>query len=440
MMIPTVCTMAFALLALALPSKVHGSAAIELRPAKPVGGSPRSVEPGYNISLYYEGPASAAIGAHVVAQMKYPSILLENIQGLSTVDCSASGVTLQFGNSQVYADALQTWPSSSFYLFTNHLGDCDTEKERGLYLVDSFSSDESTLKIIASAHGDLLDKSASAVSISFDSAERRLSQRDLNAEIGVDWRGSLVNTSYLSLNVTNAHLSAALRVNGNIDLDITKLSTTNVTLDLSLDLLAELQVSALAHASFSKDVYNYNWKPLSISSFTIPGILDLGPSLSLGLGVEFATRGQIGLNTELSTKLIGGGVHLDFLNSSNTKVTAWEPTHEASTNISIPIDAQLNPYVGVEVAIGIVLFSGLVDLNAGIDTRASVVNEVSIDGTFSLDSETGVTFPQPAGACLNGAWFASDFVFGVWGFVTQFYRRSLWNISVPIYHTKCLEF
>ena len=85
--------------------------------------------------------------------MKYPSIVLEDIDDITSVDCSLNSVTLKFSTATVFTSMQSAWWSiGKFVMITNHMGDCDVELERGMFLVSSVSFDNRTLIATATSH------------------------------------------------------------------------------------------------------------------------------------------------------------------------------------------------------------------------------------------------------------------------------------------------
>jgi hypothetical protein len=84
--------------------------------------------------------------------MKYPSVLLEDILSVQSVVCSDAGIVVTFNDAAGYEKSITEWPASGdFILFTNHLGNCDAEFDRGLFLVGGLTFDEAMLTITATA-------------------------------------------------------------------------------------------------------------------------------------------------------------------------------------------------------------------------------------------------------------------------------------------------
>jgi len=85
--------------------------------------------------------------------------MLEDIDAITNVDCSANSVALTFSNSTTFAYTKQMWVGK-FIMVTNHMGDCDVELERGVFLVDSLDFDDTSL--VATAHSQMTDVSSVA--------------------------------------------------------------------------------------------------------------------------------------------------------------------------------------------------------------------------------------------------------------------------------------
>lgn len=89
---------------------------------------------------------------NITLNMNYPTVILENIDAVSTVDCSDTSVAVTFNDTASYEATLSDWyADGDFVLITNHLGDCDAELERGFFLTEKLSWDNSTLVVTASA-------------------------------------------------------------------------------------------------------------------------------------------------------------------------------------------------------------------------------------------------------------------------------------------------
>lgn len=107
-----------------------------------------------NLTLLYgsKDPTTPDANAEISLQMKWPSVLLEEISAVKNVVCSDSSVAVTFADVAAYEMSVVKWPPIGKFIFvTNHLGNCDVEFERGLFLVASMTFDKSSLRVIAMA-------------------------------------------------------------------------------------------------------------------------------------------------------------------------------------------------------------------------------------------------------------------------------------------------
>jgi hypothetical protein len=114
----------------------------------------KNIVPKSNLTLHYgsNDTSTPDSNARISLQMKVPSVVLEEIVSVHSVVCSDTGVVVTFDDLAGYEKSMKEWPSSGdFVLFTNHLGNCDSEFERGLFLVGGLAFDETTLTVVATA-------------------------------------------------------------------------------------------------------------------------------------------------------------------------------------------------------------------------------------------------------------------------------------------------
>ncbi|RAH46324.1 uncharacterized protein BO95DRAFT_361744 [Aspergillus brunneoviolaceus CBS 621.78] len=402
--------------------------------------SQTGIAPEKDITLYYQAASQPLTAATVDAQMKLPTVVLEEITTISSVSCSADAVEVVFSSTADYQRSVSAWPSSSFILLTNHLGNCDAENERGVYLVDSSTVGSANNTITAQTTRSSFRDQAQSISVLFSASAVASRKRDWTISVSDEWSGELIDTKDLAIDVQDVSLSTTLDLSGGMELDVTNSTATSLYLELDLALLAQLNVSAQATAAYSTDLWSYTYDALSVSAFEITGILSVGPSLTLGVGVEFGVTGEANITAALSTQITSGTIYLDLLHSGASTSSGWTPTQTASATLSGEVDAQLNPFADVELAVGVNVLDGLLEVSAGVEARAEVVNSFSVAGAADVSSTTGVTAVTGTGACSNGYWFTSDFVFDVDAFVTGLYSVTLYTVTLPIFATDCLAF
>ncbi|GAQ05466.1 hypothetical protein ALT_2787 [Aspergillus lentulus] len=402
-----------------------------------------SIEPVSAISLYYEAVNSSSIGALVQADLQLPSIVLEDVNDLSSVTCTADSVTVTFNSTTTFNQAYTSWPRSDLLLVTNHLGHCDAEAERGIYHAASLLFDASTLTMTATTSKTNLQGQAKTVTIAFGHPVPSQHKRELSTNIDLAWSGDLIRTNGLTIHANHATLDAAITIDGVIAYNVVTQTATTLGLDIAVALDATLGLSLSAAGSFLRNVYTYRWSPVEAAGFSIPGILTVGPMLDLNVGVDTGMNGTAEVTSNM-TMATNGLYHLNLLNMTDSSARSVAPTGTTTSTMDTAADMQLDPFVGAEVGVTVNLFDGLLDLSSGLAARATVVNVFNVDAKMVVGDDGNVTLvPPPAdgsGGCENGYWFTSDFWFNVTARMTALVTMDLYHLDMPMMKTACIAF
>ncbi|KAJ5734162.1 hypothetical protein N7493_002948 [Penicillium malachiteum] len=400
-----------------------------------------SVSPSRHVSLPYQSENSSAV-AQVDADFNLLTLNLEDVASVSSVDCSTTSVTITFSSESAYEDSLSYWPSSDFLLLTNHLGDCDTDSKRGVYKASSVSFDEDTLSVVATTTQTSFSDHIEYFSVQFNSSAplsgRKRRDFSVSDTLDYDWSGELIDLDDLEIDVYSSTLTATIDLSGAIDYNSTT-EAYNGYLEFDLGFVGDIDVQAYAKASYSDDLYDYTVADVSVSAIDIDDIIKIGPTIELSLGVEFAITGSANVTADVTMEVTDGKIYIDLLESSGSYTSGWTPTYTADANLTTEVDAELNPYVELDLSIGIDILD-VVDISVGIEATAEIVNEFSVDGDFSLSSTTGASLTDGSGSCSNGYWYACDFVFDIEAYVTDIWSDTLYEVTVPIYETECIAF
>lgn len=119
----------------------------------------QNIVPSKNISMNWGAQGNGLV--NVSLEMNHPTVLLEEIDGIATVDCESTSVSITFSDKDAFDEALEDWSDDdSFILVTNHLGDCDAENERGFFLAQSITSDSDSLTVVASGEKSDIESTA----------------------------------------------------------------------------------------------------------------------------------------------------------------------------------------------------------------------------------------------------------------------------------------
>ncbi|KAF7116926.1 hypothetical protein CNMCM5793_005556 [Aspergillus hiratsukae] len=403
-----------------------------------------SLEPASAISLYYQAVNSSSIGAVVQADLQLPSMVLEDVNDISSVTCSAESVTVTFNSTTTFHQAYTSWPRSHLLLVTNHLGNCDAEAERGIYHAASLLFDPSTLTITAATSKTNLQAQAKTVTIAFghSAPSQRKRKRELPNGVHLAWSGDLIRTTGLTIHANQATLDAAITIDGIVAYNVETKTAISAGIDIALALDSGLSISTSAAGSFLRNVYTYKWSPIESAGFSIPGILDVGPLLDLNVGVDMGMNGSANVSSNM-TMATNGLFHLDLLNMTDSTARGVAPTATSTSSMDTAADMQLDPFVGAEVGVTLNLFEGLLDLSSWLGARATVVNVMNVDADMVVGPDGNVTMVPPAdgtSGCENGYWFTSDFWFNVTARMTALTTMDLYHLDMPMVQTECILF
>ncbi|KAH7381060.1 hypothetical protein BKA64DRAFT_685577 [Cadophora sp. MPI-SDFR-AT-0126] len=423
---------------LSAASSVQNAAAVPASKVQPI-------VPQTNITLGYSSiNVTDQMSALIQATMKLPSVLLEDIDSISSVDCSTDSVAVKFANQADFEESFADWPSSNFILFTNHLGDCDTDNERGLYVVSSVAFDNATFTVTASSKKSTFDEQTDEMTIEYTKpADTGVSKREITQTWFGDFPGNLILNDdplkkSLSISVNEPKLGGNIAVSGHLHFSWLKLKATSFYVDVDLGLSASANVKVSAGLSYDNDVYTFSPASITVSAFSIPGILDVGPALAFTMGVEVAASGTVEISADLSATISNGKAHIDFLDSKNTVTSGWDPVYTHAVNVSAAVEAQVNPFVELTAEMAVSFLGGLLDLSSGVRARPTLINVFSLNAQFNIDNANNVTIPASTDeTCVNGLWFSNAFDFIVTAFVTQFYEIEVYRLDVPIYKSGC---
>lgn len=109
-----------------------------------------AVAPTTSVNLDYGLDSEPMV--HVELEMQIPTVLLEDVASIKNVSCSSGSLSVFFTTSDGFEAAVATWVGKGdLVFFTNHLGGCDAEVERGIFKVNKVSGDKETLTILAQA-------------------------------------------------------------------------------------------------------------------------------------------------------------------------------------------------------------------------------------------------------------------------------------------------
>jgi hypothetical protein len=242
---------------------------------------------------------------------------------------------------------------------------------------------------------------------------------------------------YLDVIADTANVSSSITFSGKLRYSILKAKVYELSFDVDTYASAELGLTINVTAPYSQNVV-YDPAPLTYSIVNVPGIVTLGPALDFDIGVNLSANAAAVLTTDLGVKIADGNFHLDFLDSSNTSATGWTPVFTAQANISEKASVSVNPYVDITVMLQFELLGGLIDLSGGVTAQPKFNNDFVlsasqvINGTSDGTSIDGSVTQPDTEECAQGLSISSEFEFSVIAFVTQWWRETVYSVTVPV--------
>lgn len=103
-----------------------------------------NLSPSMYATLYYASPSGSTI-LQVTYYMLYPQVTLENAYKIAKVTCFGNTLTVKVTTAAAF-NIVSQWPTKNFILITNS-GSCNSASQRGVYMVNSYTTDVSSLTI-----------------------------------------------------------------------------------------------------------------------------------------------------------------------------------------------------------------------------------------------------------------------------------------------------
>ncbi|KAI7788291.1 isoamyl alcohol [Diaporthe eres] len=417
----------------------------------PVPTKPDSLVPQTNVSLDYGLNNTDLAAVNVTLSTNHPTILLETISNLTTVDCSSDSVAITFNNAEDLNDAYTQWSShEKLLLITNHMGDCDTEFERGFFLAGTYTSDASSLTLTATAEKTDVNSASSYMKTQFHGLPAASSVDPTKRDIIIDPdKLTYSNTwnlpsqvlyeydPYVKVTAQSGQLDLSVELSGYLEFDVGALSLDALHVDFETairsDLVLELGVTAPYNNTFA-----YSPDALVYYIVNVPGIITFGPELLFSVGADLDVAAAVDVVLDVGAEVANGTVHIDFVDWNSTAAAGWEPTYHANVSLSEKATVAVSPFVSFTVGVEFELLGGALDLSGGLTPKASFPTTVTLDAGQDIGAGSGenTTVTQPGGdsaaACTNGAAVVSDFEFSLTAFVTQWYNQVIYDVKVPI--------
>lgn len=431
---------------------LHTNITTDLRPvltSSIQAGNLSNANPSTTVEMSYGDDIDALV--NVALAMSYPSVLLEDIDAVTSVVCTDSSVSVTFESAASFKFCTSAWnieksDSEALVIITNHMGNCDAEHERGIFYATSTSWDAETLTVTARTEKKDVADVAASTEISFANvplASRRSKRKITWNQDGIRISNnvslpastqlfSVPGSNYVSLVADEAFVGAEVTFSGKLKFNILRAKLEQLTFDIDAHMAAQLGLSLDVQGPYTNSL-RYAPGELSYQLVNIPGILKFGPALDFAIGLDVAAAAKISATTDLALTMPSARVHLDAVNRRNNLATGWTPKFTAQANVTQKAQVGLNPWVELTLEMAIELFGGALDLSTGVTAKPKMVNQFDFAAgqTVGTGGVGQVTDKDPK-TCDTGLAVRSDFDFSLIAYVTQFWKNTVYNVHVPV--------
>ena len=179
------------------------------------------------------------------------------------------------------------------------------------------------------------------------------------------------------------------------------------------NLHAGLQIGIVAsykdHWGFEKDIVT-----VPLTPYTIPGIITLGPSISLSAGAELDILAEGQLLAGIKADVPNFSARFDLKDHDKSVMPDFgpqaQPVFDGKGKIVISADA----FLALKLAVGVNILSGVFDKSVGIVEKPKLFLKAGVDASFSLDG--GGQFADPNCKGLNiELGFGNELYFDLFG-------------------------
>jgi len=221
-------------------------------------------------------------------------------------------------------------------------------------------------------------------------------------ECGIE--GNFVITGALRFSIGQGMEKAEITLKGNMDAGFS-LGLTG-SLEVSAELDRKVNTTGINNAIKNslkpkpgkRELFDKRLVSLSLADFLIPGILDIGPIVSLDLGsnLGIAAEGKLLVGVIFSWPNIDAKI--DLTDAGQNKADGFAPTvtpvFEADGEITITAGANLQ----FKMAFGVSILNGRFDLSAGV----AVIPSVEITATIAAEADlNGVRLAESSKGCTG---------------------------------------
>ncbi|KAI9051311.1 hypothetical protein LZ554_005412 [Drepanopeziza brunnea f. sp. 'monogermtubi'] len=386
--------------------------------------------------------------------LKHPAIVLEDIRSATKVACPDNQVSVTFDNQAEFEQITTLWPQSNFILITNHGTDCNDENERGLHSVESISFDGTSMTLVAKASKTSFIEVTDEMAIEFNKPITDLGrpsdgvvppgtpaqpQRRNFLSDSINYIAGVLDINATMLSPKLEVVPHELIIEGNLAMrgymkyiwgDI---GMAEAYIEVKMGITAATGVNVTGESEYLKTPFSLVPIKWTFAPIMIPGIVAIGPALTIGTGAEVSTSEPIDVQFNITTGLTEGFAHIDLLDPTNSTSSGWSPSYAEGLNVTKGGELEAHPIFDLEPKFAFEFLLGLIYYSVGIRFRAKYFNY------FTLQPASEVATPTPNGlTCPGGSLLSTGFAFTINFF---FWRdeTEMFKYEEPTSEPRCID-
>ncbi|KAF2803267.1 uncharacterized protein BDZ99DRAFT_399767 [Mytilinidion resinicola] len=315
-----------------------------------------------NTSLATDGGEAVLANFTVYAPGKNENILsMEKFHGmLKSVDCTANNsLSLTFKDDATFAYAQKVWDwvngaDNHTFIMVAGVGDCGSNTRRLPFVVSSLKYDEEANTAFLTASKSEWKKVAHSYDLVVGTLPKdALQTRDITKDIEIDATSSFpfsvtLGSGDLSATLVCANCSTAGKFHMQFKISQKFFIPTGASMTVQPESVSAIAAIKLVGAGAITGDLSKTWDivKIPIDGISIPEILDLGPFLTVSVGVQLGPLTiSAGISSGATATLDDAAIlEVDLLDPSSNQFSGWMPNVES---LPVTVDARVTGTVSI---------------------------------------------------------------------------------------------
>lgn len=221
-------------------------------------------------------------------------------------------------------------------------------------------------------------------------------------------------------------------IRGQFSYDVPTQQLQSLWFDIDTAFYGDLAVTFNVTAPFSNNRYTFSPGTFFASTVNVPGAFSLQPALRWSVGADVGTDGAIHHSSNITMSIPDGHAHIDFMNSSNSRIVGWGPRLTSAVQTDEAATGHASPFIDFSIELALDVLDGVFNTTGGITATPQFINELSVaQSQTRIRKANRMIWPRNI-TCSNGFELRSAFNFSVDAYVTNQWEKTLYNTEIPI--------